>query len=197
MLTNGPNMYQRARKESCLTQEQAAERLCVSETTMKAWEQGARVPDNETVAQMAELYETPWLLLEKAFETMSELGILPSGIHAQELPTAMLSYLDLFNQQLDSNRRLIQITADGHVDETEQEDFDTIKAVIIQNVVAELQVAMCQHPAPQDKKKERPEAGTSKRSGSETCVTTDCKNYYSTSVRKRKSHFGRRGGASL
>ena len=197
MLTNGPNMYQRARKESCLTQEQAAEQLCVSETTMKAWEQGARVPDNETVAQMAELYETPWLLLEKAFETMSELGILPIGIHAQELPTAMLSYLDLFNQQLDSNRRLIQITADGHVDETEQEDFDIIKAVIIQNVVAELQVAMCQHPAPQDKKKERPEAATSKRSGSETCVTTDCSNYYSTSARKRKSHFGRRGGASL
>ena len=50
MLTNGPNIYQVARKESCLTQEQAAERLEVSETTVKAWEQGARVPDNETVA---------------------------------------------------------------------------------------------------------------------------------------------------
>lgn len=44
MLTNGPNIYQVARKESCLTQEQAAERLEVSETTVKAWEQGARVP---------------------------------------------------------------------------------------------------------------------------------------------------------
>ena len=46
MLTNGPNIYQAARKESCLTQEQAAERLDVSETTVKAWEQGTRVPDN-------------------------------------------------------------------------------------------------------------------------------------------------------
>ena len=64
MLTNGPNIYQAARKESCLTQEQAAERLEVSETTVKAWEQGMRVPDNETVARMAELYETPWLALE-------------------------------------------------------------------------------------------------------------------------------------
>ena len=69
MLTNGPNIYQAARKEGCLTQEQAAERLEVSETTVKAWEQGARVPDNETVARMAELYGTPWLLLERAFET--------------------------------------------------------------------------------------------------------------------------------
>lgn len=57
MLTNGPNIYQAARKESCLTQEQAAERLEVSETTVKAWEQGQRVPDNETVARMSELYE--------------------------------------------------------------------------------------------------------------------------------------------
>ena len=44
MLTNGPNIYQAARKESCLTQEQAAERMEGSETTVKAWEQGARVP---------------------------------------------------------------------------------------------------------------------------------------------------------
>ena len=118
MLTNGPNIYQAARKEGCLTQEQAAERLEVSETTVKAWEQGTRVPDNETVARMAELYGTPWLLLEKAFETLSELGILPGGIHAQALPTAVLSYLDLCNQQLDGYRRLIQITADGRIDET-------------------------------------------------------------------------------
>ena len=59
MLINGPNMYQRARKESCLTQEQAAERLEVSETTIKAWEQGTRVPDNETVARICLLYTSP------------------------------------------------------------------------------------------------------------------------------------------
>ena len=192
-----PNLYQRARKTTCLTQEQAAERMEVSETTVKAWEQGARVPDNETVARMAELYGTPWLLLERAFETLAELGILPGGIHAQALPTAVLSYLDLSNQQLDGNRRLIQITADGHIDETEQEDFDSIIAVMLQNVVAELQVAMCQNQAPPDKKKERPEAGTSKRSGSANFSASDCKTIISHRQRIARASFSVEGGASL
>lgn len=197
MLTNGPNIYQAARKESCLTQEQAAERLEVSETTVKAWEQGARVPDNETVARMAELYGTPWLLLERAFETLSELGILPGGIHAQALPTAVLSYLDLCNQQLDGYRRLIQITADGRIDETEQADFDTIKSVILQNVVAGLQVALYQQPDPPDKKKERPEAGTSKRSGPTDFSANNCRNIISHRQRIARASFAGEGGASL
>ena len=34
-----PSIYQRARKDACLTQEQAAELLSVSVETVKAWEQ--------------------------------------------------------------------------------------------------------------------------------------------------------------
>ena len=90
MLTNGPNIYQAARKESCLTQEQAAERLEVSETTVKAWEQGTRVPDNETVARMAELYETPWLALEHLKQAGGVLGVLPE-VNVQSLPTAAIT----------------------------------------------------------------------------------------------------------
>lgn len=165
MLGNYPTMYQRARKESPFTQGQAAERLFVSEKTVKAWEQGQRAPDNKTVARMAELYGTQWLLLERAFETLSELGILPGGIHAQCLQGAVLSYLDLCNQQLDGYRRLIQITADGQIDESEQADFETIKSVILQNVVAGLQVALYQQQEPPGIKEDRPVAGTTKRSG--------------------------------
>lgn len=194
MLTNGPNMYQRARKDSCLTQEQAAERLCVSETTMKAWEQGARVPDNETVAQMAELYETPWLLLEHALTAGGALGVLPDGITIQGLPTAVLTLINRATALADDYRRLMIIAEDGVIDEAERPDFTEISANIQGVIAAGFQVLYAQEP---DKKKERPEAATSKRSGSETCVTTDCRNYYSTSARKRKSHFGRRGGASL
>lgn len=194
MLTNGPNMYQRARKESCLTQEQAAEQLCVSETTMKAWEQGARVPDNETVARMAELYEAPWLLLEHALTSGGALGVLPAGITIQGLPTAVLTLINRATALADDYRRLMMIAEDGVIDEAERPDFSEISANIQGVIAAGFQVLYAQEP---DKKKERPEAATSKRSGSETYVTTDCRNYYSTSARKRKSHFGRRGGASL
>ena len=196
MLTNGPNIYQAARKEGCLTQEQAAERLEVSETTVKAWEQGQRVPDNETVARMAELYGTPWLLLEKAFETLSELGILPGGIHAQALPTAVLSYLDLCNQQLDGYRRLIQITADGRIDETEQADFNTIKSVILQNVVAGLQVALYQQPEPQRTKKERPVATTTRRSVQGLSSENDSKIIIAHRRRNASPTLSREGGVS-
>ena len=47
-----PSIYQRARKETCLTQEQAAEQLSVSVETVKAWEQGQRVPRPEDVEQI-------------------------------------------------------------------------------------------------------------------------------------------------
>lgn len=163
MPENGTNIYQKARKEARLTQEQAAERLYVSEKTVKAWERGERIPDNETVGRMAEAYGTPWLLLERAFETLSQLGILPGGIHAQCLQGAVLSYLDLCNQQLDGYRRLIQITADGRIDETEQADFEVIKSVILQNVVAGLQVALYQQKEPPDIKRGRSVGGTTKR----------------------------------
>lgn len=161
---------------------------------MKAWEQGARVPDNETVAQMAELYETPWLLLEHALTAGGALGVLPAGITIQGLPTAVLTLINRATALADDYRRLMMIAEDGVIDEAERPDFSEISANIQGVIAAGFQVLYAQEP---DKKKERPEAATSKRSGSETCVTTDCKNYYSTSVRKRKSHFGRRGGVSL
>lgn len=193
---NYPTMYQMARKESPYTQEQAAERLYVSEKTVKAWEQGRRVPDNETVTRMAELYGTPWLLLERAFETLSQLGILPGGIHAQCLQGAVLSYLDLCNQQLDGYRRLIQITADGRIDEAEQADFDIIKSVILQNVVAGLQVALYQQ-APLGIKKERPEAATSRRSVQGLASENNCKIIISRSRQNASPSLSQRGGASL
>lgn len=164
MLTSGPNIYQAARKESCLTQEQAAERLEVSETTVKAWEQGARIPDNETVARMAELYETPWLALEHLKQAGGVLGVLPE-VNVQSLPTAAIT---LINRVLDfaerhRDRQLLRIAEDGIIDEKERPDFDAICRDLDDIVGAALQVKYTSD-APPKTKKERPEAGTSERS---------------------------------
>ena len=196
MLTNGPNIYQAARKESCLTQEQAAERLEVSETTVKAWEQGARVPDNETVARMAELYGTPWLALEHLRSAGSTLGVLPE-VTVQSLPTAAIT---LINRVLDfaerhRDRQLLRIAEDGIIDETERPDFDDICRDLDGIVGAALQVKYTSD-AP-DKKKERPEAGTSKRSGSANFSASDCKNIISHRQRIARASFAGEGGASL
>ena len=196
MLTNGPNIYQAARKESCLTQEQAAERMEVSETTVKAWEQGARVPDNETVARMAELYGTPWLALEHLRSAGSTLGVIPE-ITVQSLPTAAIT---LINRVLDfaerhRDRQLLRIAEDGVIDETERPDFDDICRDLDGIVGAALQVKYTSD-AP-DKKKERPEAGTSKRSGSANFSASDCKTIISHRQRIARASFAGEGGASL
>ena len=196
MLTNGPNIYQAARKEGCLTQEQAAERLDVSETTVKAWEQGARVPDNETVARMAELYGTPWLALEHLRSAGSTLGVIPE-ITVQSLPTAAIT---LINRVLDfaerhRDRQLLRIAEDGVIDEKERPDFDDICRDLDGIVGAALQVKYTSD-AP-DKKKERPEAGTSKRSGSANFSASDCKNIISHRQRIARASFAGEGGASL
>lgn len=196
MLTNGPNIYQAARKESCLTQEQAAERLDVSETTVKAWEQGTRVPDNETVARMAERYGTPWLALEHLRSAGSTLGVLPE-VTVQSLPTAAIT---LINRVLDfaerhRDRQLLRIAEDGVIDEKERPDFDAIVQDLDGIVGAALQVKYTSD-AP-DKKKERPEAGTSKRSGSANFSASDCRNIISHRQRIARASFAGEGGASL
>ena len=196
MLTNGPNIYQAARKEGCLTQEQAAERLEVSETTVKAWEQGTRVPDNETVARMAELYGTPWLALEHLRSAGSTLGVIPE-ITVQSLPTAAIT---LINRVLDfaerhRDRQLLRIAEDGIIDEKERPDFDAICRDLDGIVGAALQVKYTSD-AP-DKKKERPEAATSKRSGSANFSASDCRNIISHRQRIARASFAGEGGASL
>ena len=188
-----PNLYQKARKTTCLTQEQAAERLELSTESLKQYELGKRVPPDAVVHRMVDLYGTAWLALEhrKATDT---LGVLPE-LEIKSLPMASLSLRNRFCAAAGNLDELLLIAEDGVIDDTERTKFDSIV-----EEMRDLMAAICQliyAPEADGIKKERPEAATSKRSGSETCVTTDCRNYYSTSARKRKSHFGRRGGASL
>lgn len=188
-----PNLYQKARKTTCLTQEQAAERLGLSTESLKQYELGKRVPPDAVVHRMVDLYGTAWLALEhrKATDT---LGVLPE-LEIKSLPMASLSLRNRFCAAAGNLDELLLIAEDGVIDDTERTKFDSIV-----EEMRDLMAAICQliyAPEADGIKKERPEAATSKRSGSETCVTTDCRNYYSTSARKRKSHFGRRGGASL
>ena len=186
-----PNLYQRARKTTCLTQEQAAERLDVSETTIKAWEQGTRVPDNETVARMAELYDTPWLALEHLRSAGSTLGVIPE-ITVQSLPTAAIT---LINRVLDfaerhRDRQLLRIAEDGIIDKTERPDFDDICRDLDGIVGAALQVKYTSD-APPDTKKERPVAGTTRRSVQGLASENDSKIIISHPRRNASPKFGR------
>ena len=151
-----PNIYQRARKVTLLTQEEAAERLHISPETLKRYEGGRLTPPDETVARMCEVYGASWLALEHA-KASDRLGILPE-VEPKPLPMATISLTNCLRDAADWLAGLLRIAEDGVIDDAERPEFDTIVQDLRETIAAAYQVIYA------DAKKERPEAGTSKRS---------------------------------
>ena len=164
-----PNLYQRARKATYFSQEEAAELLGLSSESMKQYEGGRRVPSDETVRRMAELYDLPWLELEHAKAT-DKLGVLPD-VHIQPLPTATIALTNRLRDAADCINGLLRIAEDGVIDESERPKFDAIVVELRETIAAAYQVIYSV-----DAKKERPETGISKRSVSSGRPENDCKN---------------------
>lgn len=162
-----PNMYQRARKVTLLTQEEAAERLHISPETLKRYEGGRLTPSDETVARMCEVYGVSWLALEHAKAT-DRLGILPE-LEPKPLPMATISLTNRLRDAADRLAGLLRIAEDGVIDDTERPEFDDIVEDLRETIAAAYQVIYA------DAKKERPGAGTSKRSRSQKNSENHCK----------------------
>ena len=162
-----PNIYQRGRKTTLLTQEEAAERLHISPETLKRYEGGRLTPPDETVARMCEVYGARWLALEHAQAT-DTLGVVPE-VTPRPLPMASIA---LRNRLQDATGRLdalLRIAEDGVIDEAERPEFDSIVVELRETMAAIYQVIYS------GAKKERPEAGTSKRSRSQRNSENHCK----------------------
>lgn len=159
-----PNLYQRARLSTGMSQERAAELLGLSPESLKQYEGGKTVPKDETVAKMVEVYHLPWLALEHAQAT-DTLGVMPE-VTPRPLPMASIA---LRNRLQDATGRLdalLRIAEDGVIDEAERPEFDDIVLELRDTMAAIYQVIYS------GAKKERPEAATSERSG-EKCVVLD------------------------
>ena len=162
-----PNIYQRGRKTTLLTQEEAAERLHISPETLKRYEGGRLTPPDETVARMCEIYGVSWLAREHAKAT-DRLGILPE-VEPKPLPMATISLTNRLRDAADRLAGLLRIAEDGVIDDAERPEFDTIVQDLRETIAAAYQVIYA------DAKKERPEAGTSKRSRSQRNSENHCK----------------------
>ena len=187
------NPYQKARKTTCLTQEQAAERLGLSTESLKQYELGKRVPANAVVWQMVQIYDTSWLALEHLRDTSEALGVLPE-VTVQSLPTAAIQ---LINRVLDfadrhRDRQLLRIAEDGVIDEAERPEFDDIVRDLHGIVGAALQVKYTPGI-----KKGRLDVGASKRQDLRLASEIDRKNNIPHMRAGRKHNFAREGGALL
>ena len=187
------NPYQKARKTTCLTQEQAAERLGLSTESLKQYELGKRVPSNAVVWQMVQIYDTSWLALEHLRDTSEALGVLPE-VTVQSLPTAAIQ---LINRVLDfadrhRDRQLLRIAEDGVIDDAERPEFDDIVRDLDGIVGAALQVKFTPGI-----KKGRLDVGASKRQDLRLASEIDRKNNMPHMRAGRKHNFAREGGALL
>lgn len=191
---NYTESIKKARTDKGLTQEQAAEAVEVSLESWKAYEYGLRVPPVAVAIQICEALDAPWFALEHLRSIGAPLGVLPEHITVQSLPTAAIT---LINRVLDfaehhRDRQLLRIAEDGVIDEQERPYFDDIVRDLDGIVGAALQVKYTRGA-----KKDRPEAGTSRRSGPTDFSANDCKDIISHRQRIARTSLSGEGGASL
>lgn len=121
------NIYKRARESAGLTQERAAEFLDLSVESLRAYETNRRMPANDTVAEMADLYHTPHLPIQHLRNDPLALPYLPT-LGPMTLEQATLRVCRIFNNFIKAGKldQLIAIAEDGVIDAQERPVFDEI-----------------------------------------------------------------------
>ena len=188
-----PNLYQRARLSTGMTQERAAELLGLSVESLKQYEGGRTVPKDETVARMVEVYRLPWLALEHAQAT-DTLGVMPE-VSPRPLPLASIALRNRLHDATGRLDALLRIAEDGIIDDTERPEFDDIVAELRETMTAIYQVIY----SGAETKKERPEAATSRRSGDRGFMKSTCVHVDYNTIRSgvASPNLSRGGGVSL
>ena len=136
------NIYKIAREARGLTQEAAAEKLGISDSSIRAYETGQRVPPNEVVELMVICYDAQHLAYQHLRETNAMYGSIVPEVPERRLSEAIMALLDLIYAFVEGHRDrdLMHIGKDSIIDETERESFDSIVADLGQIVEAALAV---------------------------------------------------------
>ena len=122
------SMYARYRKAAGRTQENAAELLGVAVRTLAAWERGESIPPDARVLSMVDLYGDPALAIEHLrFNSAIAREIIPP-VPALPLPQAVCQLLSAIRklEAVHAGDQLLEIAADGRVDELERPAFEQL-----------------------------------------------------------------------
>lgn len=125
---NYDNLYARHRKAAGMTQERAAELLGVAPRTLQAWERGESAVPNLRVLSMCDIYCSPTLAIEHLrFSNVIAYDILPA-VRAVPVAQAVCQLLGAIRklEEVHAGDRLLQIAADGQIDEMERADYDAL-----------------------------------------------------------------------
>lgn len=122
------NIYFRRREELKLTRDKASELLeSIPPERIEKIENERVEPHPEEILVMAEKYKSPELC-NYYCSNQCPIGMqyVPE-VKVQNLSQIILKMLDSLNAAQDNQRRLISITADGMIDDTEIDDFVNIQ----------------------------------------------------------------------
>ena len=141
------NIYKIAREARGLTQEAAAEKLGISDSSIRAYETGQRVPPNEVVELMAICYDAQHLAFQHLRETNSMYGSIVPAVPDCSVLEASAKLINRIYAFADSHsdRRLMRIAEDNVIDEAERPEFNAILEDLQEIVEAALAVRCARH----------------------------------------------------
>lgn len=140
MRTTCTNIYQIARNNAGMTQEQAAEMLHVSVRSLADYEGGRTIPGDDIVCGMIETYKTEWLGYEHLKQS-TEVGkyFLPD-IDFTDLAKSVLRLQKEVADVIQVNSDMVEVACDGIVDKHEREKWQIITKEINEMAGAALAV---------------------------------------------------------
>lgn len=120
------NIYQVAREAAGMTQERAAELIGLSVESVRSYESGKRVPGDEAVIKMVEIYGANYLAYQHLkHKTQVGNAVLPD-VSEIPLSQAALQMINSMDQFIQCESEIVQITMDGVIDEDEERSWFNI-----------------------------------------------------------------------
>ena len=140
------NIYKTCRKAAGLTQEAAAERLGISVESLRAYETGQRVPSDEVVEAMSDLYNTLHLIVRHVREKNAMYSRVVPEVPKMDVLAAsarLTNRIFEFAENHSANR-LMRIAEDNVIDSNERGEFDAIMEDLQEIVSAALALRCAQ-----------------------------------------------------
>ena len=136
------NIYKVAREARGLTQEAAAEKLGISDSSIRAYETGQRVPPNEIVDLMVIAYDSQLLGIQHLRASAEMARSIVPDVRACSVLEASAKLINRIYDFADSHsdRRLMRIAEDNVIDQDERPEFDAILEDLQEIVEAALAV---------------------------------------------------------
>nr|WP_300169233.1 helix-turn-helix transcriptional regulator [uncultured Flavonifractor sp.] len=136
------NIYKVAREARGLTQEAAAEKLGISDSSIRAYESGQRIPPPEVVDLMVIAYDSQLLGIQHIRASAEMARSIVPDVKELRLPEAIMEFLDQIYSFVDTHRdrELLKIGKDGIVDEEESPAYERIDDELGQLIEAAMAV---------------------------------------------------------